>query len=117
MRDLRTLRCDLRRYVFSRDAARVSSTPQSQHNALMWASIVALVVIIWIILPIGIGILLGTFLAFMAEPIFERLEHRIGRRWGSVASPPSCSATWSIAPRRSAWRKRRRWVRRVFPAC
>jgi predicted PurR-regulated permease PerM len=72
-------------------ARRVTTSTASQRTALLWASLVAIVVIFWIILPIGIGILLGTFLAFMAEPIFERLEHRIGRRWASVATVGAAS--------------------------
>jgi predicted PurR-regulated permease PerM len=96
MRDLCKRRCDLRRRESSRPdawpyARGVASSTDSQRSALMWASIVAIVVIFWIILPIGIGILLGTFLAFMAEPIFEHLEHRIGRRWASVATVTAAS--------------------------
>lgn len=61
-------------------------TNNRQRVALGLAALLAVVVIFWITLPIGIGILLGAFLAFMAEPIFERLTHSIGARWASAAT-------------------------------
>jgi predicted PurR-regulated permease PerM len=58
----------------------------AQRIALGVAALFAVVLIFWITAPIGIGILLGTFLAFMAEPIYERLQHAIGMRWASLAT-------------------------------
>jgi predicted PurR-regulated permease PerM len=63
-----------------------AETNHTQRVALGWAALLAIVVIFWVTLPIAIGILLGTFLAFMAEPIYERLTQRIGARWASAAT-------------------------------
>lgn len=52
----------------------------------------ALAVILWIIAPIGTGILLGTFLAFMAEPFFHRMHKKFGARWASVITIVSACA-------------------------
>jgi predicted PurR-regulated permease PerM len=48
--------------------------------------LLAVIAIVWIISPVGIGILLGAFLAFMAEPVYERLGRRIGPRAASWAT-------------------------------
>ena len=57
-----------------------------EHRALAWAAMVAVVVIFWLVRPIGLGILLGILLAFIAQPVFERLARRIGPRWAALAS-------------------------------
>jgi predicted PurR-regulated permease PerM len=59
---------------------------REQHVVLTWAAIVAVAVVLWLARPIGAGILLGTFLAFMTQPIFERLKPRFGARRGAVAT-------------------------------
>ncbi len=51
-----------------------------EHVALGWAAVIAASVVLWLVMPIGIGILLGTFLAFMAQPMFHRLESPLGQR-------------------------------------
>jgi predicted PurR-regulated permease PerM len=37
-------------------------------------------------MPVGVGILLGTLLAFMTQPIFERLRPRLGATWSALAT-------------------------------
>ncbi len=58
----------------------------TEYNALNWAAVLACVVLLWLVAPIGVGILLGTFLAFMAQPPFRWLEKRIGERSGATAT-------------------------------
>src|SRR6185312_11206862 len=41
--------------------------------------------------PIGIGILLGTFLAFMVEHAHDRLRGWLGVRWAAIASVAGAS--------------------------
>ena len=36
-------------------------------------------------LPVGVGILLGTLLAFALQPLFERLKPRLGAGWSALA--------------------------------
>jgi predicted PurR-regulated permease PerM len=60
------------------DAAR------GERNALGWAAIAAAATVVWIVLPIGLGILLGTLLAFALQPLFERLQPRLGPRWSAL---------------------------------
>ena len=38
---------------------------RGERRALGWAAIAAVVVIVWIVTPVGVGILLGTLLAFV----------------------------------------------------
>src|SRR3954453_5983240 len=57
-----------------------------QHVALSGAAIIALIVVLWLVMPIGAGILLGTFLAFMTQPLFERLKLRMGARGAAAAT-------------------------------
>ena len=57
-----------------------------QHVVLTWAAVVALIAVLWLALPIGAGILLGMFLAFMTQPLFERLKARIGSRPAAAAT-------------------------------
>jgi predicted PurR-regulated permease PerM len=54
------------------DAAR------GERRALGWAAIAAAAAVAWIVVPVGVGILLGTLLAFALQPLFERLRPRLG---------------------------------------
>ncbi len=58
--------------------------PEREHRALAWAAAAAVAVVFWLVRPIGLGILLGTLLAFMVQPVSERLAVRIGSRWASL---------------------------------
>jgi len=55
-----------------------------EHRALAFAAAAAVAVIFWLVRPIGLGILLGILLAFLAQPACERLAVRIGARWASL---------------------------------
>lgn len=57
-----------------------------EHRALGWAAAGAVLVIVWLVMPIGVGILLGTSLAFMMQPIFQRLCDHIGKRWAAAVT-------------------------------
>ena len=64
---------------------------REQRSALRWASLIAVLVVFWLLLPIGIGILLGTFLAFMVEHSHDRLRAWLGVRWAATAMVASAS--------------------------
>jgi len=61
-----------------------SELAREEHRALGWAAIGAVAVILWLVMPIGVGILLGAFLAFMTQPVFLALGSRIGARWAAA---------------------------------
>src|SRR6476659_9117531 len=58
----------------------------SEHRALAWAAAAAVATIVWLVRPVGLGILLGTLLAFMVQPVFERLTAWLGARWAALAT-------------------------------
>ncbi len=58
---------------------------RGERNALGWAAIAAFATIVWIVMPIGVGVLLGTLLAFALQPVFERLKPRLGAGGSAVA--------------------------------
>ncbi|HEY3818619.1 MAG TPA: AI-2E family transporter [Polyangiaceae bacterium] len=57
---------------------------RSERRALGWAAIAAVAAIVWIVMPVGVGILLGTLLAFALQPAFEQLKPRLGARWAAL---------------------------------
>jgi len=59
---------------------------REQHTVLTWAAVLAVIVVLWLIIPVGAGILLGAFLAFMAQPTFERLCARLGARLAAAVT-------------------------------
>ena len=61
------------------DAAR------AERRALGWAAITAAAAIAWLVMPVGVGILLGTLLAFALQPVFEQLKPRLGAGWSALA--------------------------------
>jgi predicted PurR-regulated permease PerM len=63
----------------------VVEAARGERRALGWAAIAAVVTIAWIVMPVGVGVLLGTLLAFALQPVFERLKPRIGDRWAALA--------------------------------
>jgi len=52
----------------------VPPTPRTESRALAWCAVVALAIIAWITMPLAIGILLGTLIAFTLQPLYERLR-------------------------------------------
>jgi predicted PurR-regulated permease PerM len=57
-----------------------------QQRALVWAAVAALIAILWLVHPFGLGLLLGVLLAFITQPLFERFSRRIGPRWAALAA-------------------------------
>jgi predicted PurR-regulated permease PerM len=68
------------------DEAGQEDLERSEHRALNWSAAGAVAVIAWIAMPVGVGILLGTLVAFIVQPIYERLKPRLGRMGASLAS-------------------------------
>ena len=62
----------------------VSEAARGERRALGWAAIAAVAAVFWIVMPVGVGILLGTLLAFALQPLFERLKPRLGVRWAAL---------------------------------
>ncbi|HTR50010.1 MAG TPA: AI-2E family transporter [Kofleriaceae bacterium] len=62
----------------------VESAPE--HRALAWAAAASFAAILWLVRPIGLGILLGVLLAFLAQPACKRLSTRIGERLAVVTT-------------------------------
>jgi predicted PurR-regulated permease PerM len=54
-----------------------------EQRALGMAALAACATILWLVWPVGLGVLLGLFLAFIVRPMYERLT----RRW-----PPAAAA-------------------------
>ncbi|MDB5212613.1 MAG: putative Membrane protein [Myxococcaceae bacterium] len=63
------------------EAAEVS---REEHGALKWAALAAVIGIGWIIMPIGVGILLGMLVAFVVQPLYGRLKPRLGVGWSAL---------------------------------
>jgi predicted PurR-regulated permease PerM len=57
---------------------------RGERHALGWAAMAAIAVIAALVMPIGVGILLGTLLAFALQPPFERLKPRLGAGWAAL---------------------------------
>ena len=58
----------------------------SEHRALAWTAAAAVAAIFWLVRPIGLGILLGTLLAFVAQPVCARMTIWIGARWAVLTT-------------------------------
>jgi predicted PurR-regulated permease PerM len=58
---------------------------RDEHGALKWAALAAALAIGWLIMPIGVGILLGMLLAFVMQPLYGRLTKTLGVVWSSLA--------------------------------
>ena len=63
-----------------------SDLDHEQHITLGWAALIAVMVVLWLARPIGVGILLGAFLAFMVEPMYRRIRKRYGARGGAIGT-------------------------------
>ena len=57
---------------------------REEHGALKWAAFAAVVAITWLILPIGVGILIGMLLAFVLQPLYLRMKPRLGASWSAL---------------------------------
>ncbi len=61
-----------------------SDAARGERQALGWAALAAAAVVAFIINPVGVGLLLGSLLAFALQPAFERLRPRLGDRWAAL---------------------------------
>jgi predicted PurR-regulated permease PerM len=57
---------------------------REEHGALKWAALAAVVAIAWLVMPIGVGILLGMLLAFVMQPFYGRVIPRLGVGWAAI---------------------------------
>lgn len=55
--------------------------PPGESRALAWLALLGLVGILWVALPVAVGVLLGVLMAFSAQPLFEALCRHIRRSW------------------------------------
>jgi predicted PurR-regulated permease PerM len=60
--------------------------PAREHRALARTAPAAVAAILWLIRPIGLGILVGVLLAFITQRSFEKLRARIGVRWAAITT-------------------------------
>ena len=56
-----------------------SGGPRAERRALAWLALGAVLVIMWLTKPVGLGVLLGALTAFCLEPIYKRLVVRYER--------------------------------------
>jgi len=59
------------------DPRRGDDEGAKERRALVWSAIGALAVIVWIVLPVGVGIFLGTLMGFAMQPLYERFTNRL----------------------------------------
>jgi predicted PurR-regulated permease PerM len=57
---------------------------REEHAALKWAALAASVAIAWLVMPVGVGILLGMLLAFVMQGLYGRLKPRLGVGWSAI---------------------------------
>jgi predicted PurR-regulated permease PerM len=58
---------------------------REEHGALKWAALAAALLIAWLVMPIGVGILIGMLLAFVMQPLYGRIKPRLGDSWSAFA--------------------------------
>ena len=69
------------------DSSNNEEAIRDQRRALGWASLAAVGVILWLMRPVGMGILLGALMAFTFQPMYERVV----RHW-----PPPAAALATV---------------------
>jgi predicted PurR-regulated permease PerM len=85
------------------DAPRDGDVVREQRAALHWAAALAVVAILWLVRPVGVGILLGVFLAFMAQPVYDRMREHVGMRWAALATVAGSIAALVLAVGGLGW--------------
>jgi predicted PurR-regulated permease PerM len=66
------------------EEAEDAEVSREEHGALKWAAVGAVLAIAYLVMPIGVGILLGMLLAFVALPFYGRLTPRLGGAWSAL---------------------------------
>ena len=74
-----------------------------ERAALGWAAMAAVAAITWIVMPVGVGILFGTLLAFMVQPLFERLKPRLGAQGSAIATVAGSAVSVLVLVGGLAW--------------
>lgn len=80
-----------------------SSSERHERQALAWAALVAVAAIVWISLPVAVGILFGSLVAFTAQPLFVRLARRLGARWAALTTVLASSLLFAGSIGGLAW--------------
>ena len=57
---------------------------REEHGALKWAALAAALAIAWLVMPIGVGILLGMLIAFVMQPFYGQLKPKLGVAWSAL---------------------------------
>lgn len=52
--------------------------------------------IAWLVMPIGVGILLGMLLAFVMQGLYGRLKLRLGVGWAAITVVIGTTLVWSF---------------------
>lgn len=93
MRRLSQTRWMSRVYYAQRSPARrtrgvtpMNPSPQLEWRALAWSALVAAIVIVWIVLPVGVGIFFGMLMGFALQPVYERARRRLAPRFAAVVT-------------------------------
>lgn len=60
------------------------SIEATQHRALMWAALLAVAAIIYVVEPVAMGMFMGALLAFMSQPLQGRLHKRFGKNVAAI---------------------------------
>ena len=63
------------------EAAEVS---REEHGALKWAALAAAIAIAYLVMPIGVGIMLGMLIAFVMQPLYGQLKPKLGVAWSAL---------------------------------
>lgn len=76
---------------------------REEHAALKWAALAAVLAITALVMPIGVGILLGMLLAFVAQPAYGRLLPRLGSAWSALAVVVAATLAFAGAVAALVW--------------
>ncbi len=73
------------------------SCSERQHVALAVLLALSFLAAAWVAAPLYVGLVLGTVMAFSAQPLFGRLAHRLHRRAGAAALTTGIGGTVILA--------------------
>ncbi len=69
-----------------------AAAAHGERRTLGWLAFVAMALVAWIASPVGVGILLGTLMAFSMQPLYDRWKPRLGATWASLATTAAATA-------------------------
>ena len=76
---------------------------REEHGALKWAALVAAFAIAYLVMPIGVGILLGMLVAFVMQPAYTRIRKRVPGGWAAVTVVAVSSLTLAVSTFMVGW--------------